>query len=88
VTQQLRESFPDHSAFRYLIYDNDSIFSDEVKDVIESFGIKSKRTAYRSPWQNGTAERGSVPSPVEKGNGVTFRVDKPNRRKGDRRATP
>jgi putative transposase len=36
---------------------NDSIFSDEVKDVIESFGIKSKRTAYRSPWQNGTAER-------------------------------
>ena len=57
VTQQLRESFPDHSAFRYLIYDNDSIFSDEVKDVIESFGIKSKRTAYRSPWQNGTAER-------------------------------
>jgi hypothetical protein len=24
VTQQLRESFPDHSAFRYLIYDNDS----------------------------------------------------------------
>ena len=34
VTQQLRESFPGHSAFRYLIYDNDSIFSDEVKDVI------------------------------------------------------
>jgi len=34
VTQQLRESFPHHSAFRYLIYDNDSIFSDEVKDVI------------------------------------------------------
>ena len=34
MTQQLRESFPDHSAFRYLIYDNDSIFPDEVKDVI------------------------------------------------------
>jgi hypothetical protein len=34
MTQQLRESFPDHPAFRYLIYDNDSIFSDEVKDVI------------------------------------------------------
>jgi len=57
VTQQLRESFPDNSASHYLIYDNDSIFSNEVKDVIESFGIKSKRTAYRSPWQNGTAER-------------------------------
>jgi transposase InsO family protein len=57
VTQQLRESFPDNSASRYLIYDNDSIFSDEVKDVIGSFGIQPKRTAYRSPWQNGTAER-------------------------------
>ena len=57
VTQQLRESLPDSSASRYLIYDNDSIFSDEIKDVIESFGIKPKRTAYRSPWQNGTAER-------------------------------
>ena len=34
VTQQLRESFPDHSAFRYLIYHNGSIFSDKVKDVI------------------------------------------------------
>jgi hypothetical protein len=50
VTQQLRESFPDHSAFRYLIYDNDSIFSDELKDVIESFGIKSKRTGERYVW--------------------------------------
>jgi hypothetical protein len=50
VTQQLRESFPDHSAFRCLIYDNDSIFSDELKDVIESFGIKSKRTGERYVW--------------------------------------
>jgi transposase InsO family protein len=57
VTQQLRESFPDNSAPRYLIYDNDSIFSDEVKDAIKWFSIEPKRTAYRSPWQNGTAER-------------------------------
>jgi transposase InsO family protein len=57
VIQQLRESFPDNSTSRYLIYDNDSIFSGEVKDAIESFGINSKRRAYRSPWQNGTAER-------------------------------
>jgi transposase InsO family protein len=57
VTQQLRESFPDNSASRYLIYDNDSTFSDEVKDAIESFGMRAKRTAHRSPWQNETAER-------------------------------
>jgi transposase InsO family protein len=57
VIQQLREAFPDESASRYLIYDNDSIFSDEVKHAIESFGMRPTRTAYRSPWQNGTAER-------------------------------
>jgi putative transposase len=57
VVQQLRESFPGDSAPGYLIYDNDSIFSDEVFRSIESLGIKPKRTAYRSPWQNGTAER-------------------------------
>jgi putative transposase len=47
---------------RYLILDNDAIFSAEVALSIERFGIYPKRTAFRSPWQNGTAERfvGSV----------------------------
>ncbi len=57
VIQQLREAFPCDSAPRYLIYDNDSIFSDQVTGAIRSFGIKPKRTAFQSPWQNGTAER-------------------------------
>jgi transposase InsO family protein len=57
VIQQLRESFPGDSSARYLIYDNDSIFSNEVSKTIRLLGIKPKRTAYRSPWQNGTAER-------------------------------
>jgi transposase InsO family protein len=62
VIQQLRETFPDEPAHRYLIYDNDSIFSPAVTHAIRSFQIDPKRTAYRSPWQNGTAERfvGSV----------------------------
>jgi len=62
VTQQLREAFPDEPMHRYLIHDNDSIFSLAVTHSINSFGIEPKRTAYRSPWQNGTAERavGSV----------------------------
>ena len=62
VTQQLREAFPYDAAPRYLVYDNDSIFSGRVTRAIESFGIAPKRTAYRSPWQNGIAERwiGSV----------------------------
>jgi transposase InsO family protein len=57
VMQQLRESFLDDSAPRYLIFDNDSIFSDEVTEAIKSFGIEPKRTAFQSPWQNGVAER-------------------------------
>jgi transposase InsO family protein len=62
VIQQLREAFPDGPTHRYLILDNDAIFSPEVALSIERFGICPKRTAFRSPWQNGTAERfvGSV----------------------------
>jgi len=57
VIQQLREAFPYDSAPGYLIYDNDSIFSKEVTEAIEYLGMEPKRTAYRSPWQNGTSER-------------------------------
>jgi transposase InsO family protein len=57
VIQQLREGFPGESAPGYLIYDNDSIFSEKVAEWIECLGLEPKRTAYRSPWQNGTAER-------------------------------
>ena len=57
MIQRLREAFPYDSAPKYLIYDNDSIFSDQVTGAIEGFGIEPKRTAFQSPWQNGTAER-------------------------------
>jgi transposase InsO family protein len=62
VIQQLRETFPNEPEHRYLIYDNDAIFSPAVTSAIKSFGVDPKRTAFRSPWQNGTAERvvGSV----------------------------
>ena len=57
VTQQLREAFPYDSAPRYLIFDRGSNFNEEVVDTIKSFGIQPKRTSFRSPWQNGVAER-------------------------------
>ena len=57
VIQQLREAFPDHSTHRYLILDNDAIFSAEVARTVARFGIHPRRTALQSPWQNGTAER-------------------------------
>ena len=62
VIQQLRETFPNEATHRYLIYDNDAIFSPAVTSAIKSFEIDPKRTAFRSPWQKRTAERavGSV----------------------------
>jgi transposase InsO family protein len=62
VSQQLREAFPGESAHHYLIYDNDTTFSDQVAETIEHIGMEPKRTSLRSPWQNGIAERwvGSV----------------------------
>jgi transposase InsO family protein len=57
VVQQLREGFPEDTAPRFLIYDNDSSFSDKVTEAIGHLGIEPRRTAYRSPWQNGTGER-------------------------------
>jgi transposase InsO family protein len=62
VIQQLRHAFPGEPTHRYMILDNDAIFSPSVAHAIASFGIDPKRTAFQSPWQNGTAERfvGSV----------------------------
>ncbi len=62
VIQQLRYVFSDDPRHRFLIFDNDAIFSAEASSSIARFGIQPKRTAFRSPWQNGTAERfvGSV----------------------------
>jgi transposase InsO family protein len=62
VIQQLRHAFPGDPTHRYLIFDNDAIFSDSVACSIRELGLDPKRTAFQSPWQNGTAERfvGSV----------------------------
>jgi putative transposase len=57
VIQQLREVFPDEATHRFLIYDNDAIFSAAVTQAIANLGVAPERTAFRSPWQNGTAER-------------------------------
>jgi hypothetical protein len=57
VVQQLREAFPYDSAPGYLIFDRGSNFDNEVVTAIKNFGIAPKRTSFRSPWQNGIAER-------------------------------
>ncbi len=48
IVQQLREAFPDDAAPRFLIYDNDSIFSDRVTEMIDRIGIEPRRTAFYS----------------------------------------
>ena len=57
ISQQLREAFPDSSAPRYLILDRDSTFDRQVIVSVENMSIRPVRTAFRSPWQNGVAER-------------------------------
>ena len=57
MIQQLREAFPFDTAPKYLIFDRDMILSAKVVGSVKAMGIKPCRTAYRSPWQNGVAER-------------------------------
>jgi transposase InsO family protein len=57
VVQQLREAFPYDSAPGYLIFDCGPQFKCDVIDTVKSFGIQPQRTSFRSPWQNGVAER-------------------------------
>lgn len=57
VVQQLREAFPYDTSPRYLIFDRATNFDGEVIETIKTLGIEPKRTSFRSPWQNGIAER-------------------------------
>jgi len=57
VTQQLREAFPYDSAPGYLIFDRAANFNQDVISTVKTLGIEPKRTSFRSPWQNGVAER-------------------------------
>ncbi len=62
VVQQLREAFPYDTAPKHLIFDRDTKFSGEVVAMLRAMRIRPSQTSYRSPWQNGVAERwvGSV----------------------------
>jgi putative transposase len=57
VVQQLREAFPETAEDQHLIFDRDAKFSIEVHQFLDSSGISAIHTNYRSPWQNGIAER-------------------------------
>jgi putative transposase len=62
IVLQLREAWEYAQPHRFLIFDRDAKFSAEVISTVKQNGTKPTRTAFRSPWQNGVAERwiGSV----------------------------
>jgi putative transposase len=57
IVQQLREAFSESNPCQYIIFDRDAKFGTEVTELLKATGIKPKRTAYSSPWQNAVAER-------------------------------
>lgn len=57
ITQQLREAFPYDSHHKYMILDRDAKFGETVSAAVAAIGLKAVRTSFRSPWQNGVAER-------------------------------
>ena len=57
IMQQLREAWPYAPAHNFLLFDHDSKFSSDVVSFAKGLGSKPVRNAFRSPWQNGIAER-------------------------------
>jgi putative transposase len=62
IILQLRAAWGYDQPHRFLIFDRDAKFSAEVILAVKQNGMEPVRTAFRSPWQNGIAERwvGSV----------------------------
>jgi transposase InsO family protein len=62
LARQITEAFPWDRAPKYLIRDNDRAFGAAFKARVRAMGIRDRPTSFRSPWQNGFAERliGSV----------------------------
>ena len=58
LIQQIREVTSFGKQSKYLIHDNDAVFrSGRFQQFLLNSGIKSKHTAFHSPWQNSICER-------------------------------
>jgi putative transposase len=58
VVLQIHEAWePDKPSPRFLIFDRDSKFGADVVATVQAMDFQPLRTAFRSPWQNGVAER-------------------------------
>ena len=57
TAQQVVEACSFDLPGRFLIRDNDKIYGRIFCDRVDGLGLEQIRTAFRSPWQNGYAER-------------------------------
>jgi transposase InsO family protein len=57
VVQQLRDAWAYQKPHRFLLFDRDAKFGADVVAAVRQMGSQPTRTAFRSPWQNGVAER-------------------------------
>ena len=57
IVQQLREAFPFDSASRFLIFDRDAKYGEDVPTAVRTLNMSPVRTSFARPWQNGIAER-------------------------------
>jgi len=57
IVQQMREAWPYTPAHKFLVFDHDSKFGHDIVSFVRDMGSRPTRTAFRSPWQNGVAER-------------------------------
>lgn len=57
VINQAKQAFAQQPPPKYLISDNDPAFRYSLASYLKSVGIKHLKIIYRSPWQNGIAER-------------------------------
>ena len=57
VALQLRQSWGYDQPQQFLIFDRDAKFNADIVATVKDHGILPIRTAFRSPWQNGVAER-------------------------------
>jgi putative transposase len=57
IIQQLREAFPFGSTPKFLIFDRDAKYDRELPAAVRSLEMSPVQTSFRSPWQNGVAER-------------------------------
>jgi transposase InsO family protein len=55
--QQLREAMPADHAYRFLIHDRDSIFSQQLDQSIRHLGLRVLKTPVRTPQANALCER-------------------------------